>query len=96
MQLSTLNQYIPLTGAKEGHRYSIMITGALSAVTLEFQHEVDGAWFTDPTFGTPAQAAIVFKEVPCVVPRMRLKNGAGAQEGTPWVATWVKQTSDTF
>lgn len=83
---------IPLTGIKEGHRYSVLVTGATGNVTLELQHVKGGAWIAQPGY-VPA-AGTVLIEFPCIVPRMRV-NVAGGQAG-PWTATWVKQTQDVF
>jgi len=95
MQISTTAQYIPLNGVREGNRYAILVTGADTAVTLEFQHVVDGAWFPYPAFTNTPVAGVIAADVICTLPRMRLKL-ATAPQATEWTATWVKQTSEQF
>lgn len=83
-----------MTGVREGQRYFVVVSGATSAVSIEFQHEVGGQWYTHPEFNGSPSNGVVADDISCAVPRMRIKL-ASSQE-TPWVATWVKQAFQNF
>ena len=83
---TTLSYDIP--NLTEGNRYALMVTGATGLVSLEFQHQENGAWFAQPGY-TPASGTVLIDFI-AVVSRMRVKVASG--QTTPWVATWVKQT----
>jgi hypothetical protein len=98
MQITTNEQILPLAGMREGNRYLIVVTGVTSALHLEFQHVNGGTWYDyaaqDATVFAAPGAAVVYADVICPVPRMRLRL-VSSQE-TEWTATWVRQIYGTF
>lgn len=94
MYHQTTDQSFSLFGVREGNSYFIVVTGAESAVEMEFQHEEGGAWFPHPDFSGTPESGVVKSHVLCFTPRVRLTL-ADPQE-TTWTATWVKQVFETF
>lgn len=69
-----------LEGLEQGHRYGLVITGALSAVALEFRHLDDPTWYAFPGADMTASAGgVISVDFFCVAPVMRLRLAA-AQE----------------
>ena len=81
-----------LTDIRPGNRYSLLVTGASTAVYLEFEH--DGSWFPVPFFVNTPQAGVVPASFIAVVTPMRLRIASAS--ATPWTASWIKETHDTF
>lgn len=94
MQTSTTTLSMPLTGVRAGNRYTLAVTGATTAVSLEFQHVKGGAWFAQPGFVATPAGGVVFSEFACITSRMRVNCAAG--QVASWTATWVKQASEEF
>jgi hypothetical protein len=89
MQNTTTDLSMPLTEVRPGHRYTLAVTGATTAVSLEFQHVKEGAWFPQPGFTATPAGGVVFSEFVCITPRMRVNCAAG--QVAAWTATWSKQ-----
>lgn len=79
-----------LLGLTEGNRYVLIVTGAESAVALEFQPVEGGAWFPFPGFNATPAAGVVSADFICPVSRMRVT--IASAQVNPYTAIWVKAT----
>lgn len=93
MQRTSTTLITNLTDIREGNRYFLVVTGATTAVALEFEHVAgSGNWFPHPAFSATASGGVVSADfiAPCTRMRVRCANGQTA----PWTVTCVKQVMD--
>lgn len=94
MTTTSTDLIITLPNVRAGNSYFVAVTGATTAVALEFQHEEGGAWFPQPGFNATPSGGVIFSNIACISPLMRVRAAAG--QVTPWTATCVKQVMDKF
>jgi hypothetical protein len=70
----TMDQIRELRGLEVGQSFSLVITNAQSACTLEFLHAHNPEWVPYPAFaGNPVDGVILAEHIRCVSGRMRIK-----------------------
>ncbi len=95
MQYTSQDQTVLLADIREGKKYLITVTGATSAVSLEFQHVKSGAWFVHPGFtATPSAGGVIMSEVTAPVARMRVS--LASPQVTDWTVTWAPITQSEY
>lgn len=87
-------QTLPLKGLEQGHTYTLVVTNAGSAATLQFKHASDATFRTHPTFtGTPTSGVILAQFV-CISPDMQLV--FGSNPASPYYLSVVCHASAQF
>lgn len=94
MTTTTTELIVNLPHVRAGNSYFVAVTGATTAVALEFQHVEGGAWFPQPGFNATPSNGVIYSNVACVSPRMRVRAAEG--QVAPWTVTCVKQVMDKF
>jgi hypothetical protein len=93
MQRTSTTLTATLNDIREGNRYYLVVTGATTAVALEFEHVAgSGNWFTHPSFSATPSNNVVSADVVAPCTRMRVRCAAG--QVNPWTVTCVKQVMD--
>jgi hypothetical protein len=93
MQRTSTTLITNLTDIREGNRYFLVVTGATTAVALEFEHVAgSGAWFPHPAFSATPTGGVVSADFIAPCTRMRVRCASG--QVNPWTVTCVKQVMD--